>query len=98
MCNAQKISTSSSGECAGICVRECQRAFSGTLHMTPMQYLLHRRIAAAADYLARTDLPISEVSALCGFDTPSYFTKKFKEAAGVSPRDYRKFQVSFDDL
>lgn len=87
---AEPVTATRLASVAGICVRECQRAFSRTLHMTPMQYLLHRRIAAAADYLARTDLPISEVSALCGFDTPSYFTKKFKESVGVSPRDYRK--------
>ncbi len=87
---AEPVTIAHLASVAGICVRECQRAFSRTIHMTPMQYLLHRRIAAAADQLARTDLPISEISALCGFDTPSYFAKQFKIAVGVTPREYRK--------
>lgn len=90
---AEPVTASRLAAVAGICVRECQRSFSKTLHMTPMQYLLHRRIAAAADYLARTDLPVSEISSLCGFDTPSYFTKQFKAAVGMTPRDYRKNQT-----
>lgn len=83
------ITVSQLADAAGICVRECQRYFSDFLHDTPMQYLTRRRITAAADLLASTDLPVTEVGMCCGFETPSYFAKQFKMVIGATPREYR---------
>lgn len=83
------VTVSQLANAAGICVRECQRLFSNFLHDTPMQYLARRRIAAAAELLASTDLPITQVAMCCGFETPSYFAKQFKGITGVTPREYR---------
>lgn len=97
----EPVSISQLAGCAGICVRECQRDFSSVLHMTPIQYLLRRRITAAAEILISTDMPVIEVALGCGFQSPSYFTKQFKLLTGMTPREYRKiygFQVPADLL
>ncbi len=73
----------------GVTPRECQRIFSALLGETPSQALLERRISAAQGMLAFGDAPISEVAANCGFSDPGYFSKQFRRASGVSPREYR---------
>ncbi|GGA86454.1 hypothetical protein GCM10011491_12620 [Brucella endophytica] len=34
-------------------------------------------------------MPIKEVSALCGFDDPNYFSKVFRRLYGTNPSDFR---------
>lgn len=70
--------------------RECLRCFRKILEDTPVQYLLKYRVSKAASYLEETTLSITEVSARCGFDDPSYFAKIFKRFVHISPRAYRK--------
>ncbi len=49
-----------------------------------------RQMKAAKKLLAGTDLPISEVAALSGVRDYNYFSKRFKQEYGVTPRDYRR--------
>ena len=43
----------------------------------------------AARLLETTDEPITQVAARCGYGSPSYFTKSFREKTGLSPSAYR---------
>ena len=47
------------------------------------------RVRAACRMLARTEMPLAEISVACGFCDQSYFTHVFKEVRGVTPRQYR---------
>ena len=58
---------------AGICPRECQRIFSRYLHCSPMAYLRRRRILLAADLLASTGEPVTDIALRCGFFSPATF-------------------------
>ena len=40
--------------------------------------------------LREENIPISEISALCGFENGSYFNKIFKGETGMSMSEYRK--------
>ena len=40
------------------------------------------------------DIPIRQAGEMCGFTSPSYFNKIFKEIEGISPGEFRKLQVS----
>lgn len=73
-----------------ICVRACQKAFQRYLHCSPIEYLQRRRIFAAARKLAATDEPVTMIASEYGFSSPSYFSKRFKEEIGCSPRKYRE--------
>ena len=54
-----------------------------------VEYLTDRRLAEAARALAETSAPVAQVALHCGFDSHTYFCRRFREKYGVSPRDYR---------
>lgn len=56
-----------------------------TLH----QYLLSYRINKAIELLQNTDIPISEIAFLSGFNNISYFSQYFKKSTGYSPSAFR---------
>lgn len=76
-------------EAANISERECFRCFKRSIGMSPTVYLLKHRVSAAANFLANSDLSITEISTQSGFNTPSYFSKIFKNFMGYSPIAYR---------
>ncbi len=55
-----------------------------------LQYLNSYRLNKAAKLLRNTNLNISEVAESCGFPTPSYFTKIFRQYTSLSPREFRE--------
>lgn len=56
------------------------------------EYLNNMRIARALHLLVETDLPVSRISEMCGFNDSNYFSLVFKGIAGSSPRQYRNAQ------
>lgn len=61
------------------------RLFKQTTGMRPMEYILKKRITAARSYLENTDMPISEIAVITGFNNTSYFYRNFKKFTGMSP-------------
>lgn len=55
-----------------------------------MDYLKTLRIARAKTLLAKTPMPIGEITALCGFSDPGNFGREFKKLTGDTPRAFRK--------
>ena len=53
-------------------------------------YIRHVRIENAKKLLLKGSLPIYQISQLCGFSAPNYFTKTFKQVTGVLPKDFCK--------
>lgn len=53
-----------------------------------VEYITAARISAAKEMLARGEGKIYEISEKLGFESPYYFSKVFKKAEGVSPREY----------
>lgn len=68
---------------------ECLRCFRHTIGMPPIQYVRQFRIQKAGELLLSTDLKVSEIADLCGFQDISYFTKTFREMKGCPPKEYR---------
>lgn len=66
------------------------RLFKKELSVTPNQYILETRLFYSRLMLIQTDFSIENISASCGFNTPSYFIKCFKEKVGKSPGVYRR--------
>lgn len=79
---------------ADIGERECLRCFQRTIQLSPIQYLLKYRIMQGADFLLKNPAKsISEISSLCGLDSPSNFSKMFKRFYNCTPREYRNLHM-----
>ena len=60
--------------------------------MTPHQYLSNKRLDTAAVWLSSAYNEIgniADVSRLCGFNEPLYFSRMFKKKFGAAPSFYR---------
>ena len=77
-------------QAAGISRTECFRCFQLILQKTPSEYVTEYRISQAAAMLLNTSRTITEIAYACGFATPSYFGKIFREHCGCTPKEYRK--------
>ena len=65
------------------------RCFRAHFGMSPIQYLIVRRLELAKRYLQRTDLPVSEVARKVGYPDQFHFSKLFRQHVGVSPSQFR---------
>ena len=74
---------------ASISTRECTRCFARSLKLSPIGYLTLFRVRTASHRLLETDISIIEISEECGFSSPSYFSKVFKDYFGCTPNQYR---------
>ncbi len=66
--------------------------FNKYIHCSPMDYLLTLRLSKAKEDLINSDKSIKEISELCGFSSPNYFSLIFKRKEHISPGNYRKYQ------
>ena len=56
---------------------------------TPQRYLELQRLNRARQLLEFTQEPIATIARAVGFDSPFYFTLRFKRHSGASPRSWR---------
>jgi AraC-like DNA-binding protein len=68
----------------GIGGRQLNRIFRAEGGRSVTAYLLERRLERARMLLAK-GLPVKEVAFNCGFSTPSYFSRFFKQYTGRAP-------------
>ena len=65
------------------------RSFRTSVGQTPAQYVLERRVAAAAQRLVFTREPIEMIAAGCGFPDRFYFSRIFRRRMGLPPAAFR---------
>ncbi len=90
----EKIDIDQIAGAASISRREAFRCFRQVLDTTPTLYLLKYRINRGARMLMDSDASVTEISFSCGFSSPSYFCKAFRDITGVSPRMFRQTKGS----
>ena len=56
---------------------------------SPQGFLLHYRMARAAQLLTESRLPIRTISTMVSYPNQLHFSRAFKNVYGISPRDYR---------
>lgn len=66
------------------------KIFKETYGMTISSYLISKRITRAKQLLRFTQMTIDEVGCAVGMDGAGYFSRMFKKAEGISPKEYRK--------
>lgn len=67
--------------------------FNENFGMNFSAYVNSYRIQLSCEYLIKTDLDITEISTLCGFETIRNFNRLFKKECNMTPNEYRKTAV-----
>jgi len=70
-------------------VRSLNRRFKLATNTSPLQYLQNLRIEHSKELLKQSNLAVSEVADLVGYQDASYFTSLFKKITAVTPVEYR---------
>ena len=66
------------------------RVFSKKFGMTPLSYMIMRRMEYAQGLLGSVPMSIKEVARTCGYDNEFYFSRIFKKHLGTSPSEFRR--------
>ena len=74
----------------GVSDRHLRRIFEAQFGVSPLQYLLTRRLLAAKQLLADTRLPMAEVARASGFGSARRFHDAFAQHYGLSPGTLRR--------
>jgi AraC family transcriptional regulator len=66
------------------------RAFTQAAGMTPLQFVIRRRIERAREFLADPGASISDVAIRSGFGSPVQMTRAFRRIVGTTPSAIRR--------
>lgn len=64
--------------------------FKQSYRITPIEYLILKRIEISKSLLISTNHSMEEISAMVGFNSQSYFNQVFKKKAGQTPSQFRR--------
>ncbi|MBQ9784364.1 MAG: helix-turn-helix domain-containing protein [Clostridia bacterium] len=89
----EEIGVREIADAVGISVYYLSHLFKKETESTLIGYLSARRIARAKEMLSEGEMPIGEIAHICGFGDASYFAKKFSDAVGMTPTEWRKMNT-----
>ena len=67
-------------------------AFKREYGVSPINYMISKRIEESKYLLAETDLSMTQIAQLLGFSSLSYFSQVFRRTQSVTPMEYRQSQ------
>lgn len=85
----RKITLTQTAQVACLSLAGLNYRFKKSMGLTPMEYLTVMRLKKAEALLHHTKMPIAGIAALCGYESPFYFSNTFKKHRGESPSEYR---------
>ncbi|WP_129777851.1 helix-turn-helix transcriptional regulator [Peristeroidobacter soli] len=86
---AQPISEQDVAKECGLSPFEFSRAFRAAHGVTFRDYLAEWRLMQSKRLLGISQVSVSDVAAMAGFNDPSYFARLFRKRTGISPSAYR---------
>ena len=76
----------------GLSRRQIERLFKRDLNCVPKRYYLEMRLRRARELLLQTAMPITDITAACGFQSPPHFSKCYRSQFGYPPSEERKIE------
>ncbi|MDM5276303.1 helix-turn-helix domain-containing protein [Paenibacillus silvae] len=86
----QMLTRKQLAEVAGISPWHYSRKFNDCYGKPPLDFLAHYRIYRAQEELVLTTAAVQDVAAKSGFEDVHYFSRRFKQLTGISPKSYRQ--------
>ena len=87
--SSSSLSLSEVAEQVGISSGYLSQLFKEEVGVNYVDYVTRLRLEKAAEFIIGTQLTIDQISQQVGYNSPTYFIRKFKEAYGVTPNVYR---------
>lgn len=87
---ADKISVEQATQLVHMSQAQFMKVFKKVSGMTFVAHVTRVRINNALRLLRETDMTIAEIAAKTGFSDQSYFDRRFRQAFGKSPREWRR--------
>jgi len=84
------LSLAQLAKATGLSRRQIERLFKRDLHCVPKRYYLEIRLRRARELLLQTAMPIMDITAACGFQSPPHFAKCYRQLFGHPPSAERK--------
>ncbi len=89
--NIKNVTLSSTAEEFHITPAHLSRLFKDNVGINFSDYVTEKKLIKASELLKdNTDLSIIDIANKLGYNTPSYFSSKFKDRFGVTPGIYKK--------
>jgi AraC family transcriptional regulator len=66
------------------------RSFKHSVGLTPMEYVVVRRVERAKAMISSTSEPLAEVALACGFADQAHLNRRFRDIVGISPGRWRR--------
>jgi len=81
---------------AGYSIPHFYRVFNAIVGCSVIEYVRRRRLSNAKYDLVNSNKSITDIAFKNGFKSHEVFTRTFKSAYGVAPKDFRKISVELD--
>ena len=84
------LSVSQLASLCGISEVYFRRLFFEKFSLTPKEYITKLKMEHAKRLLESSQFAVSEIALMCGYAEPCHFSREFKRAFGMSPKEYTK--------
>ncbi len=74
----------------GISMTQYNLHFKKQMGMAPTKYIIYLRMKLAKELIETSNLPLTQISFMCGYEDYNFFAKVFKNHTGISPKKFRK--------
>ncbi len=86
----EKITLETLADVCGVNKYYLAHSFTEEYGVSPIRYLINKRLDESKYLLRSTDIPIARIVQMLRFSSPSYFAQMFRRAEGVAPSEYRE--------
>ncbi|KAB8292812.1 AraC family transcriptional regulator [Bifidobacterium avesanii] len=91
---SQKITLDDIARAGIVGRRVCCELFRTYAGQTPIDYLTDYRLGKARELLSEGTMSIKEISQVCGFSSPAYFSYVFRQHMDTTPRQWRDREMT----
>ena len=86
---SQELSLTKLSEYTMLSNNYLSRIFKEHMGINLVDYVTKCRMTKAAEMLTETRLPVEQIARALGYNTPHYFSKRFREHYGLTPNQFR---------